>query len=671
MTTTEQLHENFTREIQPSLVGAWQRRIKRKPSVWAREVRRIAVEQNVNAASEAVAYTHDLMPHCVEIMDAADDSSVHRIVIWAGIRDGKTLSVCCNIIGRTVTDAPRNIYSVHPIDDDVARFSNGDIEPMISACLEGYFVEKKSRDSGRTVDFKKFHGGWLRIVNAGSLTKFRGTTVGVMLIHEADAIDREVIEKAMNRTKGVQDAVIVIESTCTDSPIVKDDGTIEYRSNIHFHFDQGDQRKWFVRCRSCGHWQILRYSHFRWPEGRMDLVACHCERCDAAHNEAQWRKMVSGGRWFPTAGLSELQIQDIANTYHLVRPRDPACRSYWRSGFNSLLPTAKGYKTKLHEFVAQGEAAKLSREALRTWTNEIAAELWNPDEELIEPPQSLPIKNNREDYARIDPQTGEEKIVAPMHALVLTCMTDLHGDRLEVEWRAWGRTEESWGLGHFVLFGNTEKSDVWDEWVTHLQRTFPHASGGELTLQLGLIDGGWRADPIAAVLRRLHQQHVPGVSGKLIVCKGVPQWNAVVFRQWATIKDKLKGIHIGTWGAKSLIYERLRWHSSAERPNAGFIHFGKIYSDEFIEQTTREIPVMKRVKGKDVEAFENPEKRRNEALDLLVGNLAAFRRRRWDFDAIEAELKRQGEEKRQPRIEKPREVSRVSSMMMAGGGWRL
>src|SRR5882757_9722258 len=220
-----------TRALFEALWEEWKPKLKRKPSRWATEVRRIAVEQSVTETSECVAYSHDLMPHCIEQMDAADDPTINRIVIWAGIRDGKTLSVCANLIGRTVTDAPRNIYSVHPIDDDVQRFSIGDIEPMIEACLENYFVAKKSRDSGRTVDFKKFHGGWLRIVNAGSVTKFRGTTVGVLLIHEADAISGEIIQKALNRTKGVEGAIIVIESTGTLAPTVKEDGLLEYRSN--------------------------------------------------------------------------------------------------------------------------------------------------------------------------------------------------------------------------------------------------------------------------------------------------------------------------------------------------------------------------------------------------------------------------------------------------------
>lgn len=656
----------------PSVFAAlwdeWRPKIKRMPSRWAVEVRRIAIEQSITEATECVPYTHELMPHCVEQMDSADDPSIHRIIIWAAVRDGKTLGTCANLIGRTVTDAPRNIYSVHPIEDDVERFSEGDIEPMIKACLEGYFVEKKSRDSGRTKNFKKFHGGWIRIVNSGSLTKFRGTTVGVLLIHEADAIDRETIEKALNRTTGVEDAVIVIESTCTLAPGLKEDGSIEYRSNIHRYYDEGDKRKWFVKCRKCGRLQAIRYSSFKWPAGRMDLAACHCKFCDAPHNERQWKKMVQGkdfggtGRWLPTAGLTEVQEDDIENNHQFSKAADTACRSYWRNGFNSLLPKAKGYRTKLHEFVAQGEAAKKDRDALKTWTNEKAAELYNDQDERVQPPAHQPLIDGREDYA-----TDEGQVV-PMKGIVMTTMTDLHGDRLEVNWASFGRDEEMWNMGHYVLFGDTNRPEVWHEWTKHLQRKFDHESGGVVGLSRALVDGGWRVDPALATLKRLATHNVPGVSGKIRVSKGVPQWQSIIHRLWATIKDRAKGIHIGTWCAKSLIYDRLRWHSAKpeDRPSAGFIHFGKCYTPEFLRQIVSETSTFQNIKGIDVETFKNPESNRNEGLDLLVGNFAAFRSQRWDFDTMEKEIHASAKKDDEDKPE-----SKPQTNIMRGGGWRV
>lgn len=584
-----------------------------------------------------IKYDHAIMPHCVDQMDTADDPHIRKIVLWAPIRDGKTLSVCANIIGRTVTDSPGNIYSVHPTDENAEAFSNTDIEPMIEACLQGYFVEKKSRDTGRTIEMKKFKGGWIRIFSANSLAKFHGTSVEVLLLHELDKLNPEAIFKAFGRTTGFANAIIVMESTGTlCAEIDPESGKKIYRSNIEEAYDQGDKRKWFCPCRECGYLQTLRYEQIRNPIGRMDLARYHCAACDHPHTPSEWKKLAASGRWYPTAGLTDSQIHDIARNYHHARALEPSVRSYWRNGFSNLLPHSKGYKSKLHQFKAEGEAAQRSPIAKMIWTQEVKAELWNPDTEVTDPPAYQPIIDNREGYAN---EAGD-KVLVPEEAVVLTTMTDPHGDRLEVEWRAWSKTEESWGVGHFVLFGNTAQPDVWKDWTDHLQKKFPHALGGEIGMSLGLVDGGWAADRILPTIRRLKMEHVPGVSGKIIMSKGVPQWQAVIYRQWATINDRAKGIHVGTWCAKSLLYERLRWHStpSEKRPSAGFVHFGKCYTEEFIRQCVSEKSVMKIINAKEIETFKNPEGNRNEGIDLIVGNLAAFRRRKWDFDTMAKEL---------------------------------
>lgn len=599
---------------------------KRLPSVWASE-ERIMPAGGPISGEENARYSHRFMPQAVEIMDAADDPSVRVVVNWAGVRDAKT-ALCLNIMGRTVTDAPGGIFSVHPIDDDVQKFSNDDVEPMIELCLSDYFVQKKSRDSGRTINYKKFRGGSLRIVNAGSITKFRGSTVKALFLHEIDGYtNKESIHKAVNRTKGIADAIIYLESTGTYAPTALEDGTLEYNSAIQEWHDKGDMRKWFCRCRECGAMQWLKFKQIQARDGNPRKARYYCEQCDADHDARQWHRMTENGIWYATAGLTDGDLREIEISHKDARAVQPEVRSYWRNGFNSLLPHHTAYASKLHEFLAEGEAAKSSKEAEKTWTNEIAAELWSLDDEKIPPPAYQAILDGREDYE-----------VVPDEGKVLTSMTDVHGDRLEVEWRAWAKNEESWGMGHFVLLGDTNRTEVWEEWTRHLQRPFPHASGAALKLSLALVDGGWRVDPILATLRRLALQNVPGVSGKIIVSKGVPKWQGVIHKTWATIKDRAKGIHIATWGAKSLIYERLEWHSANPKPTEGFIHFSKEYSNEFIRQVVSESPVFQIIEGVNVLTFKNPEGNRNEALDLLVGNLAAFRRRRWDFDTIEKEL---------------------------------
>lgn len=621
-------------------------RPKRKPSVWASEMRRMPVGGPVSG-NRVVRFDHSFTPHCVEQMDAADDPDVRMIVIWAGIREGKTNGTCLNILGRTVTDAPCGIFSVHPTDSDAEKFNSDDIEPLIDLCMPEYFVAKKSRDPGRTKDFKKFRGGSLRIVSAGSLTKFRGSTVGVLFLHEADALELESIYKALGRTQGLSDAVVVMESTGTLAPGIDENGKTVYRSVIHEHYEKGDQRKWFCQCRHCGKLNVIYYSNFHYPPGHMAKAEYVCPRCDGAHDERAWRRLAADGIWYPTAALTVEQVRDIEHTHKLAKPLQPEIRSYWRNGFTSLLPKSKGYATKLHQFVAEGEAAKSSKEALKTWTNEIRAELWNPEGEGELPPDWKSVYERREKYGLVIPEGG----------LFLTAFCDVQRNRLEVGWRAWGRKEESWGIDHRTLPGFIGDSQIWLDLRRELARRFQHKLGCEMGLGLAFVDGGRYGDEILKFFSEMRNNPEPGVYGRVFATKGEGP-GAIVSRKMKTIDKRLKGYAIGTWRAKRVVTDRLRmqppegWESRLHRgeplwaddERAGIMHFNEQFSEEYIQQMTRERPRLTWEKGMEIEKWENPQHQRNEGLDLEVGNLAAVRFHIQPWDMLEADLRAQAEQ---------------------------
>lgn len=669
-------------------------RQKRKPSVWATEERILAAGQSPLSSGDPIRYRHAVMPHCVEPMDDADDPSINKIVLWFAIREGKTGGVCCNILGRTVTDDPGNIYSVHPTKDDADRFSIGDVEPMIEACLEGYFVEKKSRESGRTINFKKFKGGWLRIVNAGSLTKFSGTTVRVLFLHELDRLTPDAIYKAMGRTTGFADAIIIEESSGTlASTIDPVTGDKIYNSKIEESFDQGDKQKRFSECQACRHWQIIRYRNFKWPPGHMDRAVWVCEKCEYEHSASEWHRAAESSRWFPTAGLTEQQEADILIHFPKAKAKDPTVRSYWKNGFTSLLPAGKGYKTKLHEFVAKGEAAKTSIEALRVWTQEIAAELWDPELEGEPPPAWRPIFDRREDYG----------LTVPVGGSFVTCFGDLQLNRIELGWRAWGRNEESWGMDHVVLDGHIRDPEVWQALRHELTRKWPVLvqlpDGSTVTVEIrlgfGLIDGGHYAEDLYRFFQQLYRNPVPGLNGHLRASKGVGQHgHPIITRKMSTVAKNLKGHYIGTWEAKDRIYERLRMEKDGaanrqsesenrsvlgagakehsrrreaiqDETREGVMHFNKQFSEEYFQQLTAENVTITYECGVEIRKYVNPKAVRNEALDIEVGNLAALRLHPRNFDAIEAELQARALELKGGNVPKVQPASRKKK----GSGW--
>ncbi len=635
------------RDFESAWSECWQVRVKRAPSVWAVESYRLPISSPVSTGDASEAFSYELFPHCVEPADCADDPNIRKIVLWFAIREGKTLGICMPILGRMVTDAPGNGYSVHPTDDDVARFSEGDLEPMIGACLESYFVERKSRIAGRTVNFKAYRGGWIRIVNAGSLTKFSGTSVKVLLLHELDRLNREAIYKAFGRTTGYKDAIIVEESSGTNAPIVKENGDLEYRSNIHASYDEGDQRKWFCTCRECGCLRWLKYEQIReveTPQGTRHRY--FCEACDYAHTPAEWRKMAAGGLWFPTAGLSEDQQRDIRANWRKAKPKKRNVASFWRNGCASLLPPAKGYRDKLHEFYEQEKDSNITPEARKIWVQEHRAELWSPILEGEPPPPWRPLFDRRETY-----NDGKGGLVVPSRCLIITGGIDVQINRLELVWMGTGRGNETWSLDYVILHGDPQENEVWDALDKELDRQFTREDGATMAATMAFIDTAKWPDRVWKFLTRKPRSNIRA-------CRGSPKRPhpivASLFQPLASSKMRIatmektvvvRGHWIGGDSATEWIYSRLiKEPEGAELPD-GWHHFGMHCDENYFGQLTSEKVF---IEDDGERRYEHVGPCRNEVHDCHKYALGAFRfrsERRWDFDAIERNLAEQAKAK--------------------------
>lgn len=663
MNVRERLTQNARREHAREWAKDWTPKLKRKVSTWATEVRIITAGTSPLAEGRDIPYDHSIMPHAVEVMDAVDEHGIRIVAFWGAVRDCKT-DLSKNIAGRTVTDAPGNIYDVHPTEDNADTYSNGDIEPFIEASMPDYFVEKKSRDTGRTIEMKKFKGGWWRIFSANALAKFHGTSVAVLLLHELDKLSMEAIQKSFGRTTGFKNAIIYMESTGTlAAEVDPENGKKGYRSNIEEIYDQGDKRKWFCPCRECGHLQTLKYEQIKYPPGNMPEAYYECHHCGAAHDAKAWRKMAASGKWYPTAGLSAAQEDDIESNFRSARALDPSVRSYWRNGFNSLLPCHSAFKNKLHEFVALAEASCRTTDGKKRWTQEVKAELWSPETEGEAPPAWKPLFDARSPYGLIVPQGG----------LFLTAFVDCQLGRLEVGWRAWGRNEESWGMAHRVLAGHIRDPEVWQQLRRELAQEWTHANGAKMHLGMAFVDGGAYAEDVYRFFVELSRNPAPHVSGYCRASKGVGQHgHPIITRKMMTIAKNLKGHHIGTWEAKDRIYERLRMERVVDDTREGVMHFNMEFSEEYFQQLTSEQVTVDFEKGVEVRKYINPKRVRNEALDIEVGNLAALRLHPRNFDALEEELReRAAQAGLRAGLQESEEFETTAASSYKGRGWRL
>jgi len=566
-------------------------------------------------------YDASRMPWCVEPMIEAVSPDVQMTVLLFAAAMAKT-EIVVNIIGEKIVEEPTNIIVAYPIEDSRDKFSRDVIQRSLieaTPSVRSRVVPAKGPDSGNTISFKKFPGGSLNMIAARSPSNFRGPRAGMVYMDEIDAmpgsvgVEGDPVLLGMKRCEGFPDAVKMLSGTPTLKAHIDHNGVKIYRSRIQYWFDLGDKRKWFVPCRSCGHAQFWKWSQFDEVKDKPWNSVLLCEKCAASHNDRQRIRSVLEAEWRPTASFDGI-------------------RSYWLNGLNTVLPAEKGYRNKMHQFVMDARRAQKGMDpqfSKRVWINTFLAECDDPDGQTEAPPPWKAIYDRREDYG----------LIVPMKALILTVYVDVQSNRLELEWKAHAPNQESWGMLHVVLDGNPKEAQVWRTLRHELARKWQHESGAEMTLTMAMIDGGWAADFVYWFLGDLVRNPEPGVTGKVRATKGEGKHgHPIIDTKYRTVAKQLKGHHIGTWAAKDLIYERLKLEDPTKE---GFMHFNKSFTEEYFQQMTSETVSIVFEKGEEIRKYVNENNARNEALDIQVGNLGAFRLRNWPYEAIKAEMEAQ------------------------------
>lgn len=379
-------------------------REKRPPSQWAEAERYIGRGASPLSKNGDIKYRFDICPWVREPTDSAVDPEVQILVLqWASAMM-KTDGVGSNIIGWSMTESPVNIQVTFPTEDRRDQYSRDVIDAGLIAstpCLRELLPTKKSRDAGNTIAYKRYPGGSLSMVGAGSVSSFRGPRIGCSWNAEVDGMKGAVGQEgdpvflSLKRCEGFPDAIKVIEGT----------PTIKNHSRVEWWLLQSDRRMWFVPCRSCGTFQVLMWSQrspaqfhnlidhkpiphmtVAWPKlgrNRFEKAVVLCNRCGISHNDNQRVRSVLEGEWKPTAPFSGI-------------------RGYFLNGINSTLPPEKGFRHKLHQFAVDAHRARHSqnpRETIKVWVNTFLAETYQ--EESNTKAEWRSVYDRREEYAAL------------------------------------------------------------------------------------------------------------------------------------------------------------------------------------------------------------------------------------------------------------------------------
>ncbi len=545
-------------------------------SEWANERRYLSAESSSNPGK----YNSDMTPYAVEWMDSVNDPTASGTILMVASQLGKT-EVLNNVVGYFMDVEPAPILMVQPTIDLAESWSKERLAPMIrdTPALRDKVTDPRSRDSGNTLLHKTFPGGNIAMAGANAPSGLASRPRRVVLLDEEDRFptsagsEGDPASLAIRRTETFWNPVIFETST----PTVKGVSRIEAR------FEESDQRRLWCPCPKCGGYQTLKWAQVRYdPDGDGSDAVYQCDRCEKPLTDDERRLMVRRGEW---------------------RPEHPerTLRGYHLNGLASLFRHKRGYKNPLHQMVAEHLSAKRKgKEVLRTWVNTFLAETWEDEGESI---AWEPLMQRRENWGDF-----------PAGGYIVTAGADIQGDRIEIEFVAWGTDEESWSLDYVVIMGDFNRPEVQAEVDAQLERKWMHPCGVELAVMAAFLDSGHKAKAVYQFTKKRERR-------KIYACKGrggpgIPLVSRPT-RQ-GTVRAAL--FAVGTDTAKDIIYSRIQTADLGP----GYMHFPSDRDETWFRQLTAETKVTRYKNGVPYSRFENPSKARNEALDTRVYALASL-----------------------------------------------
>ena len=342
------------------------------------------------------------------------------------------------------------------------------------------------------------------------------------------------------------------------------------------------------------------------------VVKLECPRCHGLLTDEQRYSMAHEqgyDNWIPR---HEFKGRRGFHANAMLWPHEVDKKRY-PSGILSLIAEAEDEAERSHD----------PKRSLRVIVNTVDAEPYDPVPETEAPPDARRLFALRGDYGDIIPDGG----------LYLVASVDVQRNRVEVTWRSFGEDDESWGMDHVIIPGNVYDLETWKALTRELSRTWVHATGARVRLEMAFVDGGHYGDEVLRFLR-LVMATAPDLHGHVRASKGFGP-GPVVTGKMKHVDKSLVGHHLGTWAAKGYIYNDLR----GEVPR---MRFNNSYGEAFFEQLTVERVTIEWDGGQEIRKYLNDRDERNEALDLEVMCLAAMRltqRSRNSWEAMREKIK--------------------------------
>jgi phage terminase large subunit GpA-like protein len=535
---------------------------------WADQRRRL----DSQTSAEAGVWRTSRAEYQRGIMDACSDPKVREVVVMAGAQLGKSEALL-NIIGFHIDHDPCPILMLQPTESMAQSFSKDRIANGLlraTPVLQGKVKDPRVRDSNNTTLHKIFPGGSISLVGANSPAGLASRPIRVVLADEVDRFpasagsEGDPLGLARKRTATFWNRKIIAVST----PTIKD------VSRIEDAYEKSDMREYYIPCKHCEHQQTLVWANVRWTDEDPETASYLCEECGCLWSDADRRWSVRNGQWVAKNEFTGIAGFKISGLY-----------SPW---------------TPLSDGVREFLSVKKNPEQLKVWTNTYLGQSWVDEGETVD---EMNLMQRREHFNQV-----------PEGVVMIVVGADVQDDRIELSFIGIGRDEESWVLGHEVLYGDPSTPQLWTALDTQLATVFETEDGRSLGVRATCVDsGGHFTNTVYQYCHKNFNKRVfaiKGVAGEGKPIAGKPSRNNVV---------KCRLFPIGTETAKDLLFARLR----IQEEGAGYVHFSDTLNDEYFRQLTAEKVITKFVRGYKKRVYQKF-RPRNEALDCYVYALGAY-----------------------------------------------
>ena len=585
-------------------------------SEWAEEHRVVTAESGTRFPGP---WNNSRTPYLTEIMDVSGVNHPNpRTVIRGGAQIGKS-EVGLNVLGHMICTAPRPAMVVLPSKDEVTKYNAEKFDPMVhgTAPLTLKVMASDQRSNkGSTTTQKKFRGGKLGIVSAGTSKPFNMISIGLLILEELaeyeDDVDNRGAPDKLARTRGDawDDEFKEIDISTSGA---------EGACKITEAYEAGDQRLYYVPCPDCDGYSFLEFDNMDRHDGRAITV---CQGCGVLVEHHHKQVMNARGLWVPTfvsenadnpAPGKVLTLDEVMEFRN--RNLEGRYRSYhlWQA-----YSAFKSWDNILNDW----DDAQNDPSAIKAFFQQKLAIPYTPQ---IDKPMAEALHA----ACTPDPTTGDvpfpvalTRREVPDFAPMLALSCDVQGNRLE--WAAWAfgprgvAVRIDWG----IVSGVPEEDQVWDTfWEDVCQKVYESETMQPIGFDIIGVDTGGGATQKVYEFCAKHR-------GRVLALKGKPNDRYAPAMTLSTNRNrrvKVGGanIHVplylvGTDGLKTKVYHGLTQimaSAEAHKIMPGTMVLTPDASLESFKQLTAENPVPQKNGGIKWEKIPYAA---NEQLDLAV-----------------------------------------------------